>query len=490
MGGDAVMVIDAAPRFAFLNEDTMTTASNYWQLVRLNNAGDRKVEAIASARSFFNQCFSNHAEISDTQIQQALLLYLEDGSCAEAADLCLRCYISHLIEQTCVQLERQFGLQHGFTRYDLFLLLLNDDGMPRSRQRQKGQWRSLASEILQSFDPQQASLNTWVARQVRHHRELSAFLLEHGVYLITDWAILNDTQVVQLKRILSDFYLLTSFEIEQSCELLQAYHSVYVKDRIQQRLTGSIKGKQECVSPTPHQLARIAQLLSKQSLSTNQHLLTQLHLLASRLRQYRIHVRGGRALMSSLDDSQTKQAITQIELIDSTYESNEQNHFLHFYREQLQLCLDEIIRQVTCDRLNYLRHRRPQLADQFLQSMYLFHCQGQSMGEIAVELGLAAQYQVTRLMKLKEFRADVQQRLLCVLSDRVIYKTEELIVSGYLHKVNQSQIEAALEEEISSIMQQAEAEAATSAKQSPRSSLFACRLCQYLDTLSMSVHYG
>lgn len=119
----------------------------------------------------------------------------------------------------------------------------------------------------------------------------NAFLLEHEVYLVSDWAILNDTSSKQLQRIFSQFHHLTSLEIQQATQLLGSYHAVYRAQHLQARQAG-IKG--QCQPPTIEQLRKMQERLSPQ---TNrmcpETLLAQLEEMASRLRQYRIHVRGG-----------------------------------------------------------------------------------------------------------------------------------------------------------------------------------------------------
>ncbi len=118
----------------------------------------------------------------------------------------------------------------------------------------------------------------------------NAFLLEHEVYLVSDWAILNDTSSKQLQRILSQFHHLTSWEIQQAMQLLESYHAVYRAQRLRARQAG-VKG---CQPPTTEQLRQMQERLSTQ---TNrmcpETLLAQLEEMASRLRQYRLHVRGG-----------------------------------------------------------------------------------------------------------------------------------------------------------------------------------------------------
>ena len=103
------------------------------------------------------------------------------------------------------------------------------------------------------------------------------------------------------------------------------------------------------------------------------------------------------------------------------------------------------------------------------------------MTDIAPEIGLQKQYEVTRLLKLKEFRADVRQRLLVALRDRVLEKAKDFANPDRLRSLDQ-QIDAALNEQIDAVIQQAESEASV-AKNRPLSSLFARKLCQHLDTL-------
>jgi hypothetical protein len=75
-------------------------------------------------------------------------------------------------------------------------------------------------------------------------------LLEHRVYLVSDWAILNDTNSKQLQRIFSQFHHLTSREIEQATQLLESYHAVYRAQRLLQRQAGT---KGQCHPPTTEQ---------------------------------------------------------------------------------------------------------------------------------------------------------------------------------------------------------------------------------------------
>jgi hypothetical protein len=464
----------------------MESETHYWQLVRLDGTGRCRVGSIAIAEAFFQKFLAAADDLSPAQLHLGLVQSRLEPAHADAADLCLRCYISHQIQQVCLRLEHQFGQQHGFSRTDLLPLVLHDDGTPRSAQPTNAAFQSLACAIVDSFDPQKASLNTWVLRQVRHHPDLSAFLLEQGVYLITDWAILNDTTPAQVQRILSEFCSLSAAETQQAAQLLHSYHAVYRHDRLQDRIRG-VLNRSSCRPPTPEQLHRMADYLGTAAPPTlaNQRLISQLQALANRLRQYRIYIRTKRLPVDSLDQPQLQRLVPTI---GSSSDSTETDEFLSFYRSQLQRCLDQGIQQVTRDRLDYLESQNPPMADPFLQALQLFHCRGEPMAKIAPLVGLKAQYQVTRLMKLKEFRADVQQRWFAALRDRVTDRAKEFAEGDRPPNLNQ-RIEAALFDEITTLMQQAAAEAAVNQDHRPPPSLFARRLCLYLDTLSASCRH-
>ena len=69
-------------------------------------------------------------------------------------ECCLRCFISYQIDQVCIQLERCFGSTYGFTRYDLFVLVLDDtlSELNKIRQSNLATYQPLTIKILQTFD--------------------------------------------------------------------------------------------------------------------------------------------------------------------------------------------------------------------------------------------------------------------------------------------------------------------------------------------------
>ncbi|MGK7910690.1 MAG: hypothetical protein AB4050_04290 [Synechococcus sp.] len=528
--------------------------------MRIDPAGRRKVEPLAVAKEFFQQQFADSTDqlkLPDEDVQRQLVAMgkmLEAGSdsgrngletesrlnsvptstdktetgrtidCRETlaertlAEMCLRCYVSSAIEQVCVQLEGQFGLKHGFTRHDLFPFVLDaDNPVRRSRHRDRVGYQSVTDSILRTYNPNRGSLSTWTVRLVRRNRELNSYLLECGVYLISDWAILNDTSTRQLCRILFEFHTLTETEIQDAAKLLEAYHSTYRHDRLIQRQTGR-PGR--CAQPTTEQLLRMAKYLHEYDNSREQvelqeqverqqrydrelrnetpmnegrpsllmeppRLLAKLQWLAERLRQYRIHVRGGPSLAT---ESLEGNAFRADAFLSSNGQGSEQQEeygeFIEYFREQFSSCMDMAIASTIERWVTTLQRKKSQKHQQFLQALSLFHDRGMSMGDIAPLVGLKAQYQVSRLLKLKELRADIRQSLLLELRDRVKLEAERYHSDlRDLQEVDR-QIEAALSEQVDDILQEAAAEASVAQKTVPTRSLYTRRLCQYLQTRS------
>jgi hypothetical protein len=463
----------------------MSNASRYWNLVRLEPTGRSRNRELPPVKAFFLEEFPKVMDpIQNAPIQKVLvhLWHTPEEQVQAGADLSkkstlaelsLRCFITSQIEQVCIQLEMQFGELHGFRRSDLLPFVLDDDGRV-----ELGGYEPFSRHILKTFDPDRGSLTTWSIRLVKHHRELNQFLLECGVYLLSDWAILNDTTPRKLGRILATFQPLTAIEIEQACTLLEVYHQVYRRDRLLQRQSG-IAG--QCPQPSEAQLAEMAEQLGE---AVPSRVLKRLRSLADRLRQYRIASRGGAIKTDSLDRNvgdETDAPTLLDRLAAPAPEENETTDlkdFLQVYRASFRSSLEQAIQQAIAARLKKLKGEK---AKNFLRAIQLFHCQGLSMGAIADQVGLQAQYQVTRLLNLKAFREDVRHQMLALLQAQVRSQVEKFMDPDQL-KVLDEKIAIALNEQVESMMEAAAAQAQTP-KDYAKGSLFAERLCTYLDQL-------
>ena len=459
----------------------MKTISEYWNLVRLDSSGKLRTTEISQAKQFlFQQLGSIDSEdISNSLIQRMLVAVRnsqDDNSIN--AEKCLRCYISHQIRQACIQLDVQFGREHGFSRDDLFVYTLNDTldnfrDLIKARSASVSEYKPLAVEILETFDPSKANLSTWTSRYIRQNRELQRFLLEHGVYLISNWAILNDTNTKQVTKILSEFHNLTPIEIEQASILLSSYHSVYRRDRLKNRQSRGVK----CETPSSEQLVRIASSFEQQTkinLSPEQ-TLSRLEQLAHLLREYRIQVRGGKIKQESLDNTEINTERMQADLA-SDEDDVDRSDWLKSYQQQFQQSLDKSIEVVITNRLGKFKGKKIAKTTQFVTAMELFHCQGESMSAIAPKIELQAQYQVTRLLKLKELRADIRHHLLQQMQDWTV-ATAKLEDLNSL-KQREKAIESALGEQIDLVLDEAEKEVSIA---DSTQSVLAKRICAYLD---------
>jgi hypothetical protein len=388
------------------------------------------------------------------------------------AERCLRCFISHHSDRVCGDLEERFGEKGGFTRSELLLLVLDDVDVLKPKRNSQGQssgYQSLATHILQTFDPEQSQLSTWTKHLVISR--LNAFLLECGVYLASDWSILNGMTAERLQRLLAEVYALTPLEIERSRQLLESYHAIYRQDHFQQRQPGS---RRRCSSPTPEQLNRMVEYLGAKGMHrySQEQVMHELKTLANRIRESRT------PKLESLDAPESRSLADEPQASEP-HDEDTQNEFLTRYRQEFRNCLEQAIEQVVSDRLAYHRKRKPPSDQPFLTALHLFYCQHQPMGEIAVQVGLQKQYQVSRLLELKPFRADVRQKMLVGLRDRCRELAANYINPTQLENLEQ-RLDTALEEEIDKVINADETQASTPNRS--LNNLFARRLCRHLDT--------
>ncbi|MGB3535507.1 MAG: hypothetical protein WBA13_18565 [Microcoleaceae cyanobacterium] len=459
----------------------MGNPSKYWKLVKLKISGGYTISEMTDAKVFFTHVFPevvSQMQIQQHQVESQLMQWVhqsEPKHQSDKAELCLLCLISGEILLVCRHLEERFGTTHGFNCQDLLPFVLDESGTGVS---QTSSYLSFSRQIMQSFDPQQSSLATWTNRKVKFHPELNHFLLERGVYQVSNWAILNDTKPQQLERILSQFHQLTAEEIESHRQILCCYHAVY-------RNPGSRKPGKRCQPPTPEQYQKMAEMLCSQyerDCATN-FVAVQLLDLANRLREYRIYVRGKYLSTQSLDTGESESWAARIPAPTASENENETevSEFLNVYRQQLILGFNASLAEVTNRWVDKIKRRDKVKSQQFLQALHLFHCEGKSMGEIAKIIGLQAQYQVSRLLKLKSFRAEIRQNLVNELQQRLLdfLKNSNTFDSERLAEIHQPLVEA-LDEQINQLMADAESDAHT-AKENTTETQFSLKLCSYLD---------
>ena len=389
----------------------MSAMGHYWIFVSLTMAGQVFRQSLPSVKDWFQARFSDSETTPHPTIQKTLVSRMRSHSVSNGespdgqptAIESLRCFISNEIERTCQELTIRFGETGGFQMGELLVCVLDDVDVnkPLKLDQPDAAYQPLAAKILQRFDPQQAQLSTWTNRMVISHPELSRFLQQEcGIYLTSDWALLNAMTPDRLRRLLSD--RASAVDIEQWVTLLSAYHAVYRRDRLQHRANRS-----RCLPPTDAQLQQIATQIGQSGQMPN-HVLDNLHCLAEQLRQLR-----SPKIQSFETVSNTR------ELAAPEPDDDPTQDFLQQYRQLVQSCLNDSVERVIDERLEYHRRKRSPTDQAFLMALYLFHCEQQSMGTIATYIGLQKQYQVSRLLNLNALRTDIQHTLFLNLRDRL-----------------------------------------------------------------------
>ncbi|HEY9749713.1 MAG TPA: hypothetical protein V6C63_13595, partial [Allocoleopsis sp.] len=364
---------------------------------------------------------------------------------------------------------------HRFQLSDLLPLVLDDDATLNPTT-----YQPLSLNVLKTFQPSAGNLTTWTIRHIRQHPDIKQFLLEQGVYLISPWALLNDTKPDRLPPILAQFHRLTAQEVTHACFLLESYRSIYLPDRLKQRLQqGNTKA---CPPPTSAQLQKISQLMQEkaQTMIAPDTVLKQLQALAQQIRQYRLARRGGSPLQRSLDEPALRDRL-EYELLDPSDAAIEDHtEFLQRYRQSFQTALQEAIAAVVQDRVQKASSSKQ--SERFLIALQAYYCQQLAMGEIAAKLGMRAQDAVSRLLNLKPLRADVRHQMLTQLKAIVFTQAVQFVSPDQLRHCDR-QIQAALDEQLEALMQ-AEAQRDKTPKGLKKSETrFSQSLCRYLDQL-------
>jgi hypothetical protein len=480
------------PRLLYPQEFTMTmenrppvlvgNACQYWTLLRLNAAGQARPQIMTQAQAFFQTQFADRPP-TEASIQAQLLTIARSQDADRAlAALCLRCYISHQISWACRRLVRDFGQCYHFDLAELLPYGLEDDGQEQTLRRGEHAglakpYESLGLKILRTFQPGSGSLSGWTSRLLKTQPELVSFLLEQGLYLISDWALLNDTLPSQLEKLLTDFYQLSTLTVAQARAILAVYRDIYWADR---RLQSA---GLRCPVPTAEQLQRMGAQLTDQfgfTYSPTQ-LLTKIQQIALYLRQYRIYRKGGPF------PPLLRQSASLFEIPDLGSPEESDSQLLASYQAAFEEAFDSALAAALS--VHQGRFRSPSKCAQFQVALRLYHQDQLPMGDIAKRLGLRAQDAVVRLLRLKDLRAQLRHQMRLQLQDsRLAAKIAGVAAELARHDralnaptVNlQQALTQLFEDHLETIIQAAQKEANTAVKLR-QPSFFTQRLCAYLE---------
>lgn len=472
----------------------------YWNMWCIDPAGDRvgfKCASVPTAQAFLQtQQLGDSTRDSDTTEDENITISLlsrfqvstHDAVTRSQAGLCLRCYVSEPILNSCKKLDNLFGEDH-FTYRDLLPFVLNDDGktmivLDSDRKTQLAldsdgssyatACKFFSVQILQTFKPDGSSnmsLNSWAYLQTKQNPDLKKFLSEFGFQQLSDWALLNRTRAKQLRQL-----------AERDCQLIEVFHAVYRRDRCQQH-----HGTKRCLDPTVLQLQEMVTHLQVRNI-TIQHreLITELRRVALQLRQYDLW---SYREPLELDDPETGERMLRFDLphdagSESSLEQQEQQELLAFFYEQLQLALVNSIQQAIHNWIIYLRNSKgyTAFADQFVTGLSLYYRQGIALKEIAGLLNMSGWAQARRVLNPGELLSTVRTSTIRQVLHQMLKRAEEKELMplpaepDYLENLAE-QVEMLADAEI---FQEA-SEEMQAGKNRFMQSVYAQQLCRYLE---------
>lgn len=137
-----------------------------------------------------------------------LLETAADGD--DGAFLCLRCLVSEPLEQKVRAIHRERAQRHGLDLSTLASFVLDDREQTLSYQAlcklPENDVRPFTAQVVCSYDGSKgAGLPHWARTKFQGNRELKAYMREHGVLLISSWALLKDSSPTRVREALELF---------------------------------------------------------------------------------------------------------------------------------------------------------------------------------------------------------------------------------------------------------------------------------------------
>ena len=155
--------------------------------------------------------------------------------------LCLRCRISHALEAWLCATHRKHGSGHGLDLLAMASYALDDEGKLTIRtgpsteapfiyaelaSLPKGLISPFSAEILRSYDPALCGLPHWSKLKIQAHNGLKAYFKEHGLLLISDWALLRHSSGLRVREACERF-LQSDAALEVALDLHRRFCPAY-----------------------------------------------------------------------------------------------------------------------------------------------------------------------------------------------------------------------------------------------------------------------
>ena len=229
----------------------------YQELQALNQEGVVRTDTQTEAAAYLIRCFGAEPEPS-RGVDLDLL-----GSAQESSDplplLCLRCRISHALEAWLLVTYRAHHNSRGINLAAMASYALDDEGAltirtaPQSKEpftyaqlalMPKGLISPFSAEVLRSYDASLCGLPHWARLKIQSHNELKAYFRQHGLLLISDWALLRNSSPTRVRQACEQ-HLRSGDTIETLCALHSRYGPLYDAAKVvHKQATGKASGWQ------------------------------------------------------------------------------------------------------------------------------------------------------------------------------------------------------------------------------------------------------
>lgn len=456
-----------------LTKKSKSMVSTYWSLAEINSFGECITQEKKELRAFFEEkvlgemnSISAEDNLPHRDIQRHLIqLYKSNSPLCQMAKGCLRCYISNMLKQNCLELERDYGTDQGLTSAELLPLVLDGKSVRHGAGTVQANKESLITEILQKFDQEQGSLSSWTKIMFRSNSQVKQVLLMYGILQYTDWMILcRHASSVKLQRVFT-YLNRTKTETDQAIHLLASFHAIYRMSLLSTRSKGS---KRRYPEPSIEQLTQIAKSLLPARTITAEKVLDELRNLASVIRKDLIQ--GG---SSKLPEGRNVQELPPHTSV-----------LLEGYQPQFEGCLAQSATQALQAKVDYLQRSKTEKAriraENYVKAIHLFHCHGIALKEIASQLGFTDQPHLSHFLELKNLRKDIGRNALYCLLKCIVKRVQHRCNPDELKEL-ESRVENLFVGEIDTVIEAATKEANIGHNRA-MNSLLSRTICQVICT--------
>jgi len=211
---------------------------HYQDLCALNPKGIQ-VKPLTAAMSYLAQALEGEPEPSRA-LDETLIALSKRGDDPRPL-LCLRCRISHALDAWLRATHGKHGERHGLDLLAMASYVLDDTGSLSIRtgpqtsapftyaeiaSLPKGLISPFSAEVIRTYDPDKCGLPHWARLKLQCHNDLKAYFREHGLLLISDWALLRHSSSKRVREACERF-LRSSSSVESVVALHGRYQPLY-----------------------------------------------------------------------------------------------------------------------------------------------------------------------------------------------------------------------------------------------------------------------